>query len=84
MDINYKFSSIIILMILLVLNGCEHDSNESCNCNLEPDPGVCEAYIPKYYFDKEENKCKEFIWGGCDGVVPFDTLKECEECGCAQ
>jgi len=39
--------------------------------------------MPKYYYDEEEKKCKEFIWGGCDGVVPFETLEECEEqCDC--
>lgn len=46
-------------------------------CNLEPDPGRCEAAMPRYYFDKEEQKCKEFLWGGCDGTVPFDNLGVC-------
>ncbi|MBA4146415.1 MAG: proteinase inhibitor I4 serpin, partial [Cytophaga sp.] len=27
---------------------------------------------------KNEKKCKEFIWGGCGGVVPFETLEECK------
>lgn len=50
------------------------------DCALIPDPGPCEALIPKYYFDQESGECKEFFWGGCDGVVPFDTMEECEEC----
>jgi hypothetical protein len=45
-----------------------------------PKAGPCEALVYKYYFDQEEQKCKEFFWGGCDGVVPFDTLTECKEC----
>ncbi|MCF7861870.1 BPTI/Kunitz domain-containing protein [Candidatus Woesearchaeota archaeon] len=44
-------------------------------CNLEPDPGRCKAAMPRYYF--EEGRCKEFLWGGCDGVVPFDSLDVC-------
>jgi hypothetical protein len=52
-------------------------------CNLKPEMGFCEALIPKYYFDKAEGKCKEFIWGGCEGVVPFDTLEECKLCECS-
>lgn len=48
-------------------------------CKLKPDPGTCMAYIPGYYFSESENACKEFIWGGCEGVVPFDTLEECKE-----
>jgi len=47
-------------------------------CNLEPDPGFCKAAMPRYYFDKEEGKCKEFIWGGCGGTVPFDSLDVCK------
>ncbi|MDD3877244.1 MAG: BPTI/Kunitz domain-containing protein [Bacteroidales bacterium] len=51
-------------------------------CALVPDPGNCKAYFPRYYFDKESGTCKEFIWGGCDGVVPFNTLEECQNCDC--
>jgi len=47
-------------------------------CNIEPDPGNCEAAMPRYYFDKEERECKEFLWGGCDGIVPFDNLEVCK------
>jgi len=48
-----------------------------------PDAGICQAAFPKYYFDKTEKKCKVFIWGGCGGVVRFETLQECEQqCGC--
>jgi hypothetical protein len=56
---------------------------QSAQCQLEPDPGFCRAYLKKYYFDKTEKKCKEFIWGGCDGIVPFDTMEECKLCECA-
>ena len=49
-------------------------------CYLEPDSGPCEAAIPKYYYDANDGVCKEFVWGGCGGTVPFDTLSECKEC----
>lgn len=52
-------------------------------CYLEPESGPCYAAITRYYFDQNEGKCKEFIWGGCDGVVPYQTLQECEyACSC--
>ncbi len=73
---------LVIISILLLLYSCSNSSDDNCNCDLEPDQGLCEAAIPKYYFDQEEKKCKVFIWGGCGGVVPFGTLEECEECGC--
>lgn len=49
-------------------------------CGLIPDPGICNAAFRKYYFDQETQECKEFMWGGCKGIVPFDTLEECREC----
>lgn len=85
-----------IFVTLFYLNSCKCCKNkktaneelkktaDSCQikCDMIPDPGSCKAYFPKYYFDKKEGKCKEFIWGGCYGTVPFQTLEECEKCGC--
>ena len=48
-------------------------------CELKPDTGPCRAAIPKYYFDQKSKECKEFIWGGCNGTVPFNTLNECKD-----
>lgn len=49
-------------------------------CTLEPDPGPCRAAMPRYYYDAESGTCKEFIWGGCHGTVPFETLEACQIC----
>ncbi len=49
-------------------------------CDLEPAPGPCFAAFRRYYYDREEQKCKEFIWGGCNGTVPFETMEACTEC----
>lgn len=69
------------LGVLFLLGACVRKCYEPMgNCALTPDPGTCEALIPKYYFDAEKGKCREFMWGGCDGVVPFNTLEECEAC----
>ena len=64
-------------------NGCNDGACASKpipvdKCSLKPDAGLCKAYIPKYYYDQPAGQCKEFIWGGCGGTVPFDTLKECQ------
>ncbi|MEE2876838.1 MAG: BPTI/Kunitz domain-containing protein [Candidatus Neomarinimicrobiota bacterium] len=57
---------------------------EDSDCKLEPDVGLCEAAIPRYYFDKLSGNCEFFYWGGCDGTVPFETRDECEAaCFCA-
>jgi hypothetical protein len=75
-----------LLLTLITLVGCEQDTDceKSASCSLDPDPGFCKAYIKRYYYDQTEKKCKEFIWGGCDGVVPFETLEECKQCECMQ
>lgn len=46
-------------------------------CSLKPETGPCKALFKKYYYDASSKTCKSFIWGGCGGVVPFDTLEDC-------
>lgn len=80
---NTLFIFIIGTTILLTLTQCKKDCLKSDQCNLEPDAAFCNAAIPKYYYDKNEEKYKQFTWGGCGGVVPFDTMEECEkQCDC--
>lgn len=67
-----------VLSVALVTSCCDHDTDD--RCSLEPEVGPCDAAFQKYYFDKEEQRCKEFTWGGCGGVVPFHTLEECKVC----
>lgn len=82
---------LLVASIALVL-GCS-SSDENVNprtlalvprCSLVPDPGPCMAYIERYYFDVNTGTCKMFVWGGCDGVVPFNTLQECKACSAAK
>ena len=53
------------------------------NCASEPERGPCKAKIPRYYFDKDENICKTFIYGGCEGNLNnYETKKDCfKTCG---
>ena len=74
-----KLTYLLLLSILIGFSACE-DSDDIGRCGLAPNVGNCDALIIKYYYDKDEQKCKEFSWGGCGGVVPFDTLEECKEC----
>ncbi len=53
-------------------------SNYQDSCEAEPDPGLCRAAFMKYFFNPETSSCEEFIWGGCGGVVPFDSLSSCQ------
>ena len=70
-------------LLILALAQCKDDCLRSDRCNLVPDAGPCYAMLTKYYYDKEAKQCKPFTYGGCDGVVPFETLEECKnECQC--
>ncbi len=87
---------IIYLSIVLFLSACATTKKASSEdsikitadsldkrCYMQPDPGMCRAAIPRYYYDKTDGKCKAFTWGGCQGLVPFNSLEECmKTCGC--
>jgi hypothetical protein len=47
------------------------------SCLAKPDPGPCRAAKPAYYYDYQTDSCKQFLWGGCQGRVPFETLEQC-------
>ncbi|MAZ30635.1 MAG: hypothetical protein CMP57_00910 [Flavobacteriales bacterium] len=69
---------------ILSWQGMPDCSSNSDACTLIPDPGMCEAAIQKYYFNQETQQCEDFSWGGCGGVVPFESLAECEAAACSQ
>uniref|UniRef100_A0A1I8BD50 BPTI/Kunitz inhibitor domain-containing protein n=1 Tax=Meloidogyne hapla TaxID=6305 RepID=A0A1I8BD50_MELHA len=55
------------------------ECQKTCNvCNLEKDPGPCEALMTRWWFDNGE--CKKFDYGGCRGNGNnFKTLEECQQ-----
>jgi hypothetical protein len=76
-----KYKQIITsIAVGLALVGCIKCYDLPAACELEPDAGPCEALFERYYFDQETGECTMFHWGGCDGVVPFETLEECQIC----
>jgi hypothetical protein len=80
-------------LLLLTLAGmlslaatCNRDSTPETTmderCLMEHDPGPCRGSFQRYYYDREAGECKMFIYGGCQGAVPFETLEECQAaCG---
>ncbi|WP_400193736.1 BPTI/Kunitz domain-containing protein [Hymenobacter sp. B81] len=79
--------ALLLLAASTLLPACQEESDQCPQpelpkrCLLKPDPGVCNAAMPRYYYDPVDKRCKEFIWGGCGGIVPFQTLQECKDCG---
>ena len=36
-------------------------------CTLPKDDGPCVDYFQRWYYDKSDGYCKEFVYGGCEG-----------------
>ena len=66
----------IVSLVNLILN--LGDSAMPEECFLEPDSGPCFGYMPMYYFNQDTQSCEMFIYGGCMGVIPFESLAECQ------
>jgi hypothetical protein len=47
-------------------------------CRMTPDGGICMAAFNRAYFNPISNACFEFIYGGCGGVAPFNSLEACK------
>lgn len=79
----HRYVKTLFLFLAVLLTQCKDDCLKSDKCNLKPETGPCFAMFTRYYYDKEEKMCKPFTWGGCAGVVPFETLEECKKgCSC--
>ena len=65
----------IVSLVNLILN--LGDSAMPEECFLEPDSGPCFGYMPMYYYNQDTQSCEIFIYGGCMGLVPFQSFEEC-------
>lgn len=77
-----NLKQLLLALLVFTLYGCKNDCITNSKCDLKPDAGPCYANFTKYYFDEVDGRCKEFSYGGCEGVVPFDSIEECKECEC--
>lgn len=74
-----------LLGVALLLAGCGGGADNGggaadglhVSCLEEPDTRPCRAAKPAYYYDYQTDSCKRFLWGGCQGNVPFETLEHC-------
>ncbi len=46
-------------------------------CLDRPRRGHCRASIPAFYYDYRTDRCRQFLYSGCGGFIPFSTLNEC-------
>lgn len=67
----------LVLLALLQLPACSSGPSLPAACEQPPESGRCPASHTRWWFDGRAGTCKAFIWGGCDGSVPFETLEAC-------
>lgn len=68
---------LLLFACLLPLGACSQKPALPAACDLKPESGKCRAAIGRYYFDPRRGECRVFIWGGCEGVAPFETFEDC-------
>lgn len=78
---------VLFLFIFLVFSSCcDKDDvwQTECEkkCSIRPEQGNETANAGRYFFDPVEKKCKLGRWTGSDTLKPFESLDECEACGC--
>ena len=67
-----------------LLGGCQNNQEPGTAtlpdaCSQPPESGMCKAAFQRYYYDADSGSCQTFIWGGCKGSVPFETLEACTQ-----
>lgn len=82
------YSRIVVFMVcitlVLVLDSCTKNTECEERCQQLPDVGPCDAAFTRYYYDQDSMACLPFLWGGCGGQVPFESLADCEACNCEE
>ncbi|VDO03677.1 unnamed protein product [Rodentolepis nana] len=74
---------------VFIYGGCRGNKNnfktlEECetlhkDCMDPIETGRGRAYFQRYGYDQSTQKCRQFIWGGCDANRNnFETLEECQ------
>lgn len=73
-----RSKTLLFLTATLALSACAQKELPE-PCYEKPASGQCKAAHKRFYYDERARACKPFIWGGCDGKVPFESLDACKD-----
>ncbi|MFZ5724126.1 MAG: BPTI/Kunitz domain-containing protein [Pseudomonadota bacterium] len=74
---NKSVAGLLLVAAATLLPACAAGPSLPEACSVLPESGRCRAAITRWWFDERAGTCKAFIWGGCGGSVPFETLESC-------
>lgn len=66
----------VVMIAALVLSACT-GQRLPAPCQEKPSSGRCEDSLTRFYYDAGWDECRAFIWGGCEGNAPFDSMRDC-------
>jgi len=67
-----------VLDVVLIVNIIIGPPQLPDECYLEPEVGPCDGICPRFFYNPDTGQCDMFYWGCCEGVVPFETMEDCE------
>ncbi|KAI9094925.1 hypothetical protein DFS34DRAFT_229543 [Phlyctochytrium arcticum] len=74
------FWSLAAILLALVVSTLAHlHPEDASRCFQRPETGPCRAIIKRWFFNLSSTACEEFVWGGCAGSVPFETIELCQQ-----
>ena len=54
-------------------------SNAASRCTQTKDPGPCLTHMVRWFYNEENGRCEQFIYGGCGGNRNrFIKMEECQ------
>lgn len=68
----------VAVVAALLLQGCAGHHLPTA-CQETPSSGRCNDSLTRFYYDADWQECRAFIWGGCNGNAPFETMRDCTE-----
>ncbi|GFR29221.1 hypothetical protein TNCT_215421 [Trichonephila clavata] len=70
------------IVVIIMLFGCTAivKAVKHAYCLIMPTQGPCKQYEMKYGYEAKFQKCRLFLYGGCQANPnTFSTLRECQE-----